>query len=232
MSGDRRGRTSTPPARLAELRAAASGLAERGWPVRRGTYLSGGIWRGRADAVGLRPVDDDWGAASVPGSAEIARWWADAPYSVLVVCGRGVDCVELPWLTQARRLLAALRAHGLFPPVMATPMGRLALFVRTPPTDRCRFQVSASVHLAGAWVPVPPTDQRHGHAGRPARDLWAGEVSYRWLTGWSPAQLNRRPGWMLPELAEVGGLITASVISALSAELAPGIESDAEPSPK
>ena len=187
------------------LRRAALGLAGHGWPVIRGTYFDGVSWRGRPDAVGLCPVDEDWATAPAASSTQIGQWWDTAPYSVLLGCGRGVDCIELPGLAASRPTVAALLRAGLSPPVMLTPEGRLALFVRTPESGSAPFLVSASVRSAGAWVAAPPTGEASGHrAGDAGR-------RYRWAPGCSPGELSRRPDWVLPDLAAVAEVITATV---------------------
>jgi len=187
------------------LRHAAFGLAGYGWPVIRGTYFDGLAWRGRPDAVGLCPVDEDWATARTASSTEIGQWWDAAPYSVLLACGRGVDCLELPGLAGSRPTVAALRRAGLSPPVMVTPEGPLALFVRTPGCGRAPFLVSASVRSAGTWVAMPPTSQACGYQG-------GGEgQGYQWAPGCSPGQLRRQPDRVLPELTAVAEAITATV---------------------
>ncbi|MGH3977871.1 MAG: bifunctional DNA primase/polymerase [Pseudonocardiaceae bacterium] len=111
-------------------------FAGHGWPVLRGTYLAStdtgqAQWRGRTGAVGLRPVDDDWPAGWTIRSAQVAKWWAAQPYSVLIATGRGVDCVELPELFRLR-VLDSLAAAAIRPPAMLTTAGTLVLFVCTP----------------------------------------------------------------------------------------------------
>ena len=54
------------PGWLGELRSAAMALAGHGWPVLRGTFRASERWCGRPDAVGLRPVDDDWSTELPP----------------------------------------------------------------------------------------------------------------------------------------------------------------------
>ncbi len=200
------GPSGEPPAEAhrfpasAELRAAAMAYTGHGWPVLRGTYLAnaeGGPprWCGRSDAVGLRPVDDDWVAASTVRAAEAARWWSQAPYNVLVACGQGVDCIELPSPT-ARRLITVLHEAGLRGPAMLTPIGTLVLFVQTHRGPRPML-VSASLRSTDSWVPVPPTS-----TAPPAR----GPSQYRWLPDASPGAL----GWALPELLAVNAVISAA----------------------
>jgi hypothetical protein len=194
---------ATGPAPTPGLGLAAGGLAERGWSVLPGTYHDGVSWRGRPGAVGLCPVDGDWASIGTPGAGEIARWWVREPYSVLLVCGRGVDCVELPSMSgvSAGWILAALSAAGVCPPAMFAPMRRLVLFVRTP-SGACPFLVSASLRSAGSWVALPPTGQYVGRHGNPG---------YRWAPGRSPDQLGSESDWSLPELVVVNEVITATV---------------------
>jgi len=204
-AGQRVNRPPGPPARDAagylgwgELRSAAMAFAGHGWPVLRGTYLAhidGGPsrWCGRQDAVGLRPVDDDWAVACTLQADEVARWWSAAPYSVIVVCGRGADCIELPSRAWPG-LLTALHAAGCRPPAMLTPVGTLVLFVRTYTGPR-PVLVAASLRSVDSWVAVPPTT-----AGHDAR----GSSRYRWLPDCCPEE----GGWWLPELAQVYEVIT------------------------
>lgn len=167
-----------------------------GWPVLRGTYLDdGGCWRGRAGLVDLRPIDDDWQTAWTRKASQVAAWWAEQPYSLLVACGHGVDGVELP-VQAGPKVLRALDASDVHPPAMLTPVGTLVLFVQTAPEPR-PFLVSASLRSAGSWAPLPPTGQSCGP--RSAR--------CRWVLGASPCELR----WELPELARVHEVISAAV---------------------
>ncbi|WP_425415400.1 bifunctional DNA primase/polymerase [Pseudonocardia acaciae] len=123
-------------------------MVSYGWPVLRGTYLDdGGCWRGRAGLVDLRPIDDDWQTAWTRKASQVAAWWAEQPYSVLVACGHGVDGVELP-VQAGPKVLCALDASDVHPPAMLTPVGTLVLFVQTAPGPR-PFLASASLRRPG-----------------------------------------------------------------------------------
>ncbi len=187
MSGGANGQAAYSFGRVAELRSAAMALAGHGWPVLRGTYPDGVRWHGRDDAVGLRPVDDHWSVAWTLSRAEVARWWANEPFGVLVACGHGVDCIELPG-SAGHRMLGPLREAGLHPPAMVTPVGTVVLFVRTHTGVR-PVLTSVSLRSAGSWVAVPPTS------------------GYRWLAGSTPAAVQ----WQLPELRPVYEVIAANV---------------------
>jgi len=170
--------------------------------VLRGTFRASERWCGRPDAVGLRPVDDDWSAAWTLRTVQAANWWNDQPYGALLVCGLGVDCIELPG-SHSRRMLAPLREAGLRPPAMITPVGTMVLFARTYAGSRPCL-VSVSLRSAGSWVAVPPTDQ-HSHGSRAS--------GYRWLPDATPGAL----GWVLPELGPVCELITSTIQRAAGA---------------
>jgi len=182
-----------------ELRSAAMAFAGHGWPVLRGTYpaAEGGPqrWCGRPDAVGLRPVDDDWAGASTLRAADAARWWSNAPYSVIVACGQGADCIELPSRV-GHGLLNVLHEAGLQPPAMLTPVGTLVLFVRTHRGPR-PLLAAASLRSTDSWVAVPPTST----APSPR------SAQYRWLPNSSPGEL----GWELPELLPVYEVIATAL---------------------
>ena len=196
---------SRPPSRLdwlAVLRSSAMTLAGHGWPVLRGTYRDGdGVWRGRADAVGLRPIDDDWSAGWTVRSAQVANWWNAEPYSVLVACGHGVDCIELPG-PSGHRMVSRLAESGHRPPAMVTPVGTLVLFVRTPARPLPTL-ASVSLRSAGSWVAVPPTEQLAG----PVED------GYRWVSGSAPGNA----GWEVPELMAVYDVIASTARQQITA---------------
>jgi hypothetical protein len=181
-------------------------LADHGWPVVRGTYLDGAGWRGRPGWAGLVPVDEDWSTAWTVDVGQVAEWWSAVPYNVLVVCGEGVDCLEIPGRFGAR-MLPALAAADLFPPAMLTPSGGLVLFVRTD--HRAVGLVSATLRGLGTWTAVPPTGQ-HGELGR---------IGYQWLPGMSPDRL----GWRLPDLEAVSEvIITTATTAAATGSVARG----------
>jgi hypothetical protein len=179
------------------LRSVAMTLADHGWPVVRGTYRDGAGWQGRPGRADLVPVDEDWPNCWTLDVDRVAAWWSRIPYSVLVVCGEGVDCLEVPGRYGAR-LLVALAGAGLFPPAMLTPTGGLVLFVRTDP--RAVALVSATLCALGQWVAVPPTGQEPDRNRR----------GYQWVPGQSPDRL----GWRLPELKPVYQVIVNTVTTA------------------
>jgi hypothetical protein len=171
----------------------ASTLVEHGWPVVRGTYFDGDNWCGYPDAADLRPVEEDLFAAWTLNASRVTEWWAEQPYSVLVACGYGVDCLEMP-APAGPRALRALHIAGIHPPAMLTPVGTLMLFVRTDPGPG-RMLVSASLRTVGSWVAVPPSEHQIGLVRA---------CSYRWLRGGTPDDV----GWQLPELAVAYAAIT------------------------
>ncbi|MGH3613680.1 MAG: bifunctional DNA primase/polymerase [Pseudonocardia sp.] len=197
MTGPPSGHISARSGWSAQLRSVAMGLAGHGWPVLRGTYCDSGIWRGHPRYAGLCPVEDDWSTRWTVRVDEIVHWWSEQPYSVLVACGHGVDCVELPLTPTSHRMLGPLREAGLCPPAMRTPVGTLVLFVRTPTTAlQPSMLVSVSLRSTGSWIAVPPTD--HHDSTSPG---------YRWVTNAAPSHL----GWQLAQLRAVCEIITATV---------------------
>ncbi|MBV9142490.1 MAG: bifunctional DNA primase/polymerase [Pseudonocardiales bacterium] len=141
-----------------ELWDAALGAIRRGWSVVPGTFLgSDRRWHGRDEPTGLCPVSDTWRDAPVTDPAHAQEIWSQQPYGVLLVCGRGVDVLELPH-----------RVFGLLPapevpqvPLAATavPPRRWLLFTATGSGALSGELASMGVrlHTAGAWVALPPT---------------------------------------------------------------------------
>lgn len=213
MNGAPNPAARTGPGTCDEVWWAVMAFAWHGWAVLPGTYRDGaGRWRGRLGAVGLQPVHEPWAVPGPPGLAPVARWWTEEPYSVLLACGYGVDCLELPG-PAGRHLLAVLRAAGLRPPAWFTPAGRLVLCVRPHPRPR-PFLAWASVYSAGSWVALPPTGQHHTTASAP-------DFGYRWAPESAPAQV----GWVLPELAAVNRVVTTTLGQRPGLEVAVGNES-------
>lgn len=182
---------------VAGLRSVALSLADHGWPVVRGTYREGAGWQGRPGRADLLPLDENWLDCWTVDVDQVAEWWSHLPYSVLVVCGEGVDALEVSGRYGAR-LLAALAGAGLTAPAMLTPGGGLVLFVRTDP--RAVALVSATVRTLGHWVAVPPTGQE------PDRN----QRGYQWVPGLSPD----RVAWRLPRLKPVYQVIVSTVTTA------------------
>lgn len=141
-----------------ELRDAALNATRRGWPVTPGTFLgSDRRWHGREEARMLYPIQDSWRDTPVTDPAHVHEIWSQQPYSVLLVCGRGVDVLELPH-----------RVFGLLPapevpqvPLAATaaPPRRWLLFTATGSGALSGELASVGVrlHTAGSWVALPPT---------------------------------------------------------------------------
>jgi hypothetical protein len=141
-----------------ELRVAALSATRWGWPVTPGTFLSPDQrWHGREGARRLCPIEDSWRENPVTDPAEAYEVWSEHPYGVLLVCGRGVDVLELP-----HRLFGLLPAPevGQVPlATTATPPRRWLLFTATGSGALSSELASATVRLhgAGAWVALPPT---------------------------------------------------------------------------
>lgn len=188
---------SADGASLAALRRAAAEFVAHSWSIFCGTYLTHTGWQGRSNAAGLQPIHDDWPTALSLGVNRVEEWWVTEPYSVLLACGHGIDCLEVPAPT-GPRVLKALRVAGIHPPAMVTPVKTLMLFVRADPMAYGAL-VSASARSAGSWAALPPTGQGHGDG-------------YRWLNGWAPCDTF----WHLPELPAVYQVIvdTVSTVSA------------------
>jgi hypothetical protein len=150
----------------AELRAAALGLVDHGWPVVPGTWWQGGEWLSVTGAHGAEPrptVPGGVSAASVD-PAQVSRWWACAPYSVLLATGGVLDVLEVPsWM--GRRMAATLRSVGLVAPLAATPSGRWWFPVTGGGPDRLPAVLAdAGVvrHGRGSWVVAPPSECADG----------------------------------------------------------------------
>ena len=156
IPGGEMGRTGMTVA-WRELRRAAVSAARRGWPVVPGTYLGADRhWHGRDTARRLCPISDIWQNAPVIDPDHAEEIWTWEPYGVLLVCGRGVDVLELPH--RMCELLPAPEVPQV--PVAATgPPPRWLLFTATGSGSLSCDLNLARVRLreAGAWVALPPT---------------------------------------------------------------------------
>jgi len=150
-----------------ELRAAAIGLASRGWPVLPGTRpatlsetetpATGSEWAGPV------PVDENWREHLGAHPQQVAAWWTGQAHSLLVATGIVLDAVEVDDRI-GRRAARLLRASGQPAPIVAMPNGRW-LFLTTV-ADKFPAELAAADvvrwHGAGSWVPLPPTPFTHG----------------------------------------------------------------------
>lgn len=149
-----------------QIRDAAVDAASRGWPVIPGTFRAGaGDWFGRQGATGLCPIDEPaaWQCAGITDVDQALNVWTQQPYGVLLVCGQGVDALELP--PRVAELVPALTAAGMGAPLAAVLPRRL-LFVASGTGALLPALQGAGVVLRGqgSWVPLPPTNLGHARA--------------------------------------------------------------------
>lgn len=136
-----------------ELRTEAVDLAIKGWPVFPGTYPTGAVWDGRP-----RPVADAWQATLGVPTDQIAKWWNDEPFSVLVATGSVLDAVEVDD-ELGRKAASLLRASDRPAPILAMPNGKW-VFLTTAggPLPEALATRPGVVHRSeGDWIPLPPT---------------------------------------------------------------------------
>jgi Bifunctional DNA primase/polymerase, N-terminal len=142
-----------------ELRNAALSAIRRGWPVVPGTFLGADRrWHGRADAAGLCPISEAWQDTPVTTPEHAEEIWSQHPYAVLLVCGQGVDVLELP--NRMMGLLSIFTGEGPVVPVPVAVTGSLPRFLVFTSTD-VDFLLPAlpgvRLHGAGSWIALPPT---------------------------------------------------------------------------
>lgn len=158
-----------------ELRVQAIELASRGWSVLPGTYPAGyeagvPVWSGSEAArpsgsTHPVPVHADWRERLGADVRQVANWWSEEPYSLLVATGEQVEALETgPEL--GRRAARALRSLGVPVPIVATPDARwYFLAAGGSATAACPELVAAGAvrrHSTGSWLPVPPSTFHHG----------------------------------------------------------------------
>lgn len=136
-----------------QVRDAAVSAVGRGWPVVPGTC--------RPDELGFSevcPLQDTGDLAPVTDPQHAEELWTRQPYGVLLVCGRGIDALEVPF--RVAELLPALASRGLVAPVATTlTPSRWVLIVATSSGTLRDDLAAASVRLhgPGQWVALPPT---------------------------------------------------------------------------
>lgn len=137
-----------------QVRDAAVDAVRRGWPVVPGTC--------RPDDLGfceVAPLEDTWDLAPITNPEQAEEVWTRLrQVGVLLVCGHGIDALEVPF--RVIELLPALAEQGLRVPIAtALPVSRWVLFVATGSGALRPELAAASVCLRGIgqWVALPPT---------------------------------------------------------------------------
>lgn len=151
-----------------QLRSAALSALRWGWPITPGAHLGPDRrWHGCQDARWLCPIQDNWQHTPLTTAEQVEQIWSQAPYGVLLVCGQGVDVLELPHRMWG--LLSALAPGDPVVPIAETGVPpRFLVFTASGPGtlwgDLALTRVR--LHAAGAWVALPPT---HVHFLTPQR---------------------------------------------------------------
>ncbi|GAB2741427.1 bifunctional DNA primase/polymerase [Salinifilum aidingensis] len=158
-----------------ELRVQAIELATRGWAIRPGTLPQHGERRGNpgspagSSRAGLpEPVHADWAGFPELSATELAEWWAERPYSLLLATGRGANAFEVD-ADLGRRAAGYLRAAGSPAPIAANPLGRWYFLTRDEELVGHLLDELAEerderigIHGGGSWIPLPPSAFPHG----------------------------------------------------------------------
>ncbi|NUT32639.1 MAG: DNA primase [Hamadaea sp.] len=174
------------------LRRAALRFADQGWSVTPGAWLEPAgddvplrFECGRPGCVtsSCHPALTHWDDDATTDAAQIEEWWQDAPYSLLLATGHGIEVIEVPALLGARAVCGPVTGPGrpsatgaLRGPVAVTPQDRWMFFVRTdegeagpaisPKAQALRLELARRedvlFHTRESWVPLPPTRLRTG----------------------------------------------------------------------
>jgi hypothetical protein len=117
----------------------------------------------RADADRPLPAERRPIVAATTDPDEVARWWSQLPYSVLLSTGVACDVIEVSALV-GRRVCALLREAALVVPVAATPTGRWWFAVR--PGEALRPELASRpelvLHGRGSYIAAPPSQGPQG----------------------------------------------------------------------
>ncbi|MGH3427864.1 MAG: bifunctional DNA primase/polymerase [Mycobacteriales bacterium] len=137
-----------------DVRDAAVSAVRRSWPVVPGTC--------RPDEMGfpeLGPLEHTWDLAPITDPEQAEETWTRLrQVGVLLVCGHGIDAMEVPF--RLYELLPALGGRGLTVPVVtALAPSRWLLLVATGSGTVRPDLAAASVCLRGIgqWAALPPT---------------------------------------------------------------------------
>jgi hypothetical protein len=178
-----------------EVRAAAVDFAEHGWSVLPGTFTLDGHdgWLGKkSGSVGMEPISDSWTTEATTDTDTVLDMWTRRPYSILLLCGNGVDVLQVPE-TYVQRGIDQLRRSQQLGPIASTPFGTSLLFVKAGTFIKPEVATEFHGRLlgSGSWVALPPTTH--------------GPLPYRWRI--SPASVN----WVLPSGSGVQQAITGAL---------------------
>jgi hypothetical protein len=144
------------------VRDGAIAAAAHGWPVTPGTFLHPvrelTVWYGRPRASRLCPATDGWRQNRITDPDRAGQLWKHRPYSVLLVCGFGVDALVVP-PEVAEIALPAVGGAGLAGPIAAVPdPWRWLLFVESgAPLHPALRAVGVELRARDQWAPLPPT---------------------------------------------------------------------------
>src|SRR4051812_4387713 len=104
------------------LRRAALRFAAQGWQVTPGAWFEpGGVDGvperfacGRPGCVtsSCHPALKHWDDDAEVDPARVEEWWQDAPYSLLLATGHGIEVIEVPSLLGARAVRGPVNGPG------------------------------------------------------------------------------------------------------------------------
>lgn len=150
-------------------------FAEEGWKVMPGAWLevSDGTGPERFDCgrpgcvtSSCHPALLHWDDDDEVDPVRVEEWWQDAPYSLLLATGHGIEVIEVPALLGAQAVRGPVNGPGrpsatgaLRGPVAITPQDRWMFFVRGTAEVRPELAQRDDIlcHAVSSWVPLPPT---------------------------------------------------------------------------
>jgi hypothetical protein len=182
----------SPALRRWQLRRAALGYADRGWPVVAGACFTGTRFScgPGCQTFACHPALAPWEEHATVDLDALAQIWSRRPYAVLLATGYAFDVLEVP------AYMGVDAARSARAPVAVTPLGRWMFLVgvgaRLAPALGGHHDVV--LHGPGSWIPAPPVRSTHGRV--------------RWVV--TPQETD----WQVPEPDSV----QAALITALPAQ--------------
>lgn len=159
-------RVNRPGVAWTQIRNAAVDAARRGWPV-----VPGEPFLANSDCA-LCPINADWRDAPITDPGRALAVWTAHPYALLLVCGHGVDVLEVS--PAVAGLLPVLAGRGVEVPVaVVAPFPRRLLYVATGSALLPELAAEGTtLHALGGYVALPPTTlgQRSARWLRPPPD--------------------------------------------------------------